>query len=498
MFKNKCRQSLTFKIFLITSLILLFTSILTLSIISLATPITYTNLSSEELAKKSTLLLEKLAVTDIKEAGTILDQFIIDQNVYLLLTDENGKIIDDISQFALTQQNEFDQDGNLIEQIYTTYDTAIKTMEEEGDTMLTTLTSNENSLTYEVCFKDQNHSYYLTLIPRRKMVNQTVQALQKVAPWLLAIMLIISLIGARIYAFYITKPILKLNQAAQHLAQLDFDYSISQHRQDEIGQLSQHLNELAVKLNLALTELKGSNAKLSNALDEQKTLIQQKTTFFNAASHELKTPLTILKGNLEGMIANIPPYDQHDIYLARCLKVTHRMDELIKEILMISKLEKNHHLYERKRLTLTPFIQELCQLDELLIEEKKLQLIFDLKNDFCFEGDSSLIRKMIDNLLSNAIFYSPCQATIRICCRHNKQEGILEIENTGVHIKEENLDKLFDCFYREDSSRNRQTGGSGLGLTLVRLILNEHKGSIKAYNSKEGVVFQVRLPIITQ
>ena len=213
---------------------------------------------------------------------------------------------------------------------------------------------------------------------------------------------------------------------------------------------------------------------------------RQRSAFFSAASHELKTPVTILKGQLSGMLAQIGVYRDRDKYLARALQVTGRMESLIKEILIISRIEAGSFVLKTDTVNLSEIMER--QLDEELLAQKGLHIEKHMASDVTIRGNRDLLTNALDNVLMNAILYSPQGASIRILL----DAHTMTIENTGVSIPEEALPQLFTPFYRVEQSRSRQSGGSGLGLYLVRLILELHNASCEIKNSEDGVVFSAR------
>ena len=144
-------------------------------------------------------------------------------------------------------------------------------------------------------------------------------------------MLAFSLLCALVYSRYITRPIVRISGIAQNMAQLDFNWQCQETRRDEIGALSRSLNQMARRLSAALAELEAANRALQKEVERERELDRQRMSFFSAASHELKTPVTILKGQLTGMLEGIDVYRDRDKYLLRSLQVTGRMEKLIQE-----------------------------------------------------------------------------------------------------------------------------------------------------------------------
>lgn len=181
-------------------------------------------------------------------------------------------------------------------------------------------------LTTQITFADQEGTYQLLVSPQLRLANQAVEALGRVAPWLALALLAFSLLCAFGYSRYITRPIVRLNGIAGRMAELDLQWVCGERRRDEIGQLGRSLDKMARRLSAALTDLETANQALRGEVARERELDRQRMAFFSAASHELKTPVTILKGQLAGMLEGVGVYQDRDKYLLRSLQTTGRME----------------------------------------------------------------------------------------------------------------------------------------------------------------------------
>ena len=196
-------------------------------------------------------------------------------------------------------------------------------------------------------------------------------------------------------------------------------------------------------------------------LERERELDRQRMAFFNAASHELKTPVTILKGQLSGMLEGVGVYQDRDKYLLRSLQTTGRMENLIGEMLAISRMESGAAALRQETVDLSALTAERLQQDGELFRQREQELVSALTPGVLVTGDPSLLGRAVGNLLSNAALYSPQRARIRVWCGLRDGRPALTVENTGARIPEEALPHLFEAFYRAETSRNRSTGGSG-------------------------------------
>ena len=474
MLLKKIRKSLTARIFLITVLVLLGAGTITFGLIAWATPSSYRAVIDADLTRQVQALTETLQDVPLADCGPALENFVREAGADVTLAAPDGGIV-----FSNVQPA-----GEALAEDSTATD--------ETEATIAVTTAEQATLTAEVFFSDQARSYTLYVTPRLEAENVAVRALIQMAPWVLLTLLLFSLLGAFVYSRYITRPIVQMSDIAGKMADMDFDWKCQETREDEIGHLGRSLNQMAAKLSQALEALQASNAALRGEVAQERALDLQRRAFFAAASHELKTPVTILRGHLSGLLDGIGIYQDQEKYLARSLQTTARMEHLIQEILTVSRMEAREHALPLERLDLSAITEEQLALAADLLEQKKLRVAADPSPALMLDGERAMLAKAIGNLLANAALYSPCGENIRIWSGMQDDAPTLIIENTGVHIGEDALPHLFDAFYREERSRNRQTGGSGLGLYLVRIILERHGASCAIDNTAAGVRATVR------
>ena len=463
--------------------------------IAYLTPLTYTSILQEELDQKTEVLLTALSGREPSACDELLSAFCRETGAALRLTDAYGRILyDTISSEAYLVEGTAGrmaittEDSETLEQ-----DAVMQATETEDATGTAESVIHQITVTDAYISADEARTFffqdgtmgYLLVVDGKKAVNQASEAMKKTLPFLALLILGVSLLTSFFYARWITRPIVDISHIAASIAALNFSSRWAQHRTDEIGALGDSLNTLSDNLSDALTKLKTANERLQQDMERERDMERQRSAFFSAASHELKTPVTILKGQLSGMLAQIGVYGDRDKYLARALQVTGRMESLIKEILIISRIEAGSFVLKTDTVNLSEMMERQLELDEELLAQKGLHIEKHMASDVTIRGNQDLLTNALDNVLMNAILYSPQGASIRILL----DAHTMTIENTGVSIPEEALPQLFTPFYRVEQSRSRQSGGSGLGLYLVRLILELHNASCEIKNSEDGVVF---------
>ena len=348
--------------------------------------------------------------------------------------------------------------------------------------------STDTTGEYEISFADSTETYILLLAKNTNKESQVVLALQKTLPILSVTILLVSVIAAFFYTWYMTKPIKKISKLSKQMADMNFSGLCPTNRTDEIGVLSHSLNDLSKKLAAALSDLQEANQKLQADIDMERRLEKQRVEFFAAASHELKTPITIIKGQLQGMLYQVGRYKDRETYLAQSLEITDTLGKMVQELLTISRLDTPGYTCKKSNLNLSNLINDRLTAFEDLFMQKDLTVEQSISPEVYILGDMQLLQKALDNLLGNAAAYSEAGNQIIVKLWEENEKVNLTIENTGAHIPDEAISKLFEPFYRVDQSRNRQTGGTGLGLYIVKTILNLHEAKIEVTNTLQGVI----------
>lgn len=349
----------------------------------------------------------------------------------------------------------------------------------------------ETTNRYKIMFADSTEEYFLLLTKNTNKESQIIEALQKSLPVLSAVTIFISVFAAFFYTWYITAPIKKISHISKQMAGMDFSGSCSTERTDEVGVLAQSLNVLSENLSAALSDLRKANQKLQADIDMERQLERQRLDFFSAASHELKTPITVIKGQLQGMLYQVGRYKDRETYLAKSLESVESLENTVQELLTVSRIDSPEYNCSKKTLDLSRLINNCLDDYEDLFMQKYLAVQKSIQPDVVVTGDIQLLQKVFNNLLSNAAAYSEAGNCIIANLRQESNNITFTIENTGAHIPDSDIPKLFEAFYRVERSRNRKTGGTGLGLYIVKTILDLHYAQIKISNTTNGVAVEI-------
>lgn len=445
---------------------------ITYGVIAWLVPKTYsTTLDTSLNSAVNSFLAEVECVTPL-ESGKLFDEFVLNQNSMLIqLFDSSNNEIELPSQ------------SSSIFPVFSTSGAAI-----ESDD----LAAFRATHSYIFTFAGSDEVYNLTVAGSAQEVDLLKDTFGGIFAILLFVVLPVAVLTSIVYSHYVTRPVLRISDASKRMAELDFSWRCTEGRTDELGTLAHSLNEMSQRLSAAIADLKSANEKLQADIERERSLEQAQLDFFSAVSHELKTPVTVIKGQTEGMILNIGDYQDRNKYLMRSLEIINTMESMLQEILTVSRMKSSKVALKKESIQFSDMLKQEYALFEDLIIKQGIDWNESITPDLYVIGDKALLQKAINNLISNAIAYSPEGGTIYLTAFTEEDSVLFLLENTGAHIPDSELPKLFDAFYRVEHSRNKRTGGSGLGLYIVKTILEQHQAEYCIENTNRGVLVTIR------
>lgn len=362
-----------------------------------------------------------------------------------------------------------------------------------GEIKSNEMTVATSTIGTDVIFSDIAMEYMLVLSSLTRTAEQISSLMLRFLPVILLVIVLLSVFSAFICSKVIVAPIAKISNISKRMTGLDMTWHCDIESDDEIGVLASSLNTMASRLQNTMEELENANAQLTADVKKFQTLEEQRRNFFAAVSHELKTPLTILKGQIENMILGYGDYQNHEKYLPEVLKATEDIEHLVKEIITISKMESMDLQDTLQDVSLSASINETIEAILPIAKDKNIRIHQSMNADMIISVNRNLWNKALSNIIGNAIRHSPCDEEVFISLQLFEQENVLVVENTGVFISEADLPHMFTPFYRTDKSRSKVTGGSGLGLYIVKTILDLHDIAYSIQNTPRGVAFSLYL-----
>lgn len=315
-----------------------------------------------------------------------------------------------------------------------------------------------------------------------------------------AIVAIITIFISGLWFFYIsdrfTQPIKEINKTAKRMAELDFSQNLDIKTEDEIGQLSKSINHLSFRLDNAIGELNRKNKQLEQDVDKGKKIDAMRREFVSNVSHELKTPIFLIQGYAEGLKTNIAADEEkRSFYYDVIMEEAEKMDVIVKDLLNLSQIESGDMDLARCDFDIRKLISETIKKLEPMIEEKNINIELDIEVREQANGDPVRIEQVILNYLNNAINHLDGHRQIKVTAKVQNEKIRVSVFNTGQHIPEELLDRIWISFYKVDKARTRSYGGTGLGLAIVKAIQKAHNNEYGVLNTESGVLFWFNLDL---
>ena len=320
----------------------------------------------------------------------------------------------------------------------------------------------------------------------------TIMKNAQTASWALFALSIIALLvyyaATYIFATVFTKPVITINATAKNIADLDFSKKCPPFRITELDELSKSINTLSSSLEGALNSLKIENQQLEHDIEKERSLEKTRRSFVANASHELKTPISIIQGYAEGMKYGIG-CDSTEEFCDIIIDEAEKMNQLIVKLLEFLHIGSGEYPLSVQKFYLDELIMSHLGSLEQLYQEKNISLYTDMDTNLYAEGDPVLIKIVLNNYLSNAVSHADNEKEIKVRVSENNDLYTVSVLNTGKPIDEVDLKNLWQSFYRADKAHGRAEGRFGLGLSIVASIQELHNQSYSVRNTKKGVEF---------
>ena len=243
-----------------------------------------------------------------------------------------------------------------------------------------------------------------------------------------------------------------------------------------------------------MSELKSANLKLQKDIEKRVQIDEMRTEFLSNVSHELKTPIALIQGYAEGLKDNISDDpESREFYCDVIIDESAKMNRMVRQLLTLNQLEFGNDRLSMERFDLAELIRGVLQSSHILIEQKEAKILFQQKDPVPVWGDEFKIEEVVTNYLTNALNHLEGEKVIEITCREWNGTVTTTVFNTGQPIPAEDLDKIWEKFYKVDKARTREYGGSGIGLSIVKAIMDSHQQKCWAKNYENGVAFSFTL-----
>lgn len=350
----------------------------------------------------------------------------------------------------------------------------------------------ENGIDYKIFVErvvDQTgQPAYAFAMTSLQPVNEAAEIMRSYYGYVVVGTLLLVVLASLYFSRRIAAPLLRVDKMTQRMAKLDFSEKIPIKTEDEIGSLSRNINRLSDLLNDHIV-------RLEQDIEKERRLEQTRKDFISGVSHELKTPLSVLENCLY-ILKDKPDSAKRDYYFAAMGDEVKRMSVLVGDMLELARYESGTYKLETETFRIDKMLERICAKLAPDIASKGIQLdtrIFPAE----VIANRQRIEQVIVNFMTNAIRYTPERHDIVVSTVDEEDTVSVSIENKGVHIPSEQMEKIWDRFYRGEQSRHRSAGGTGLGLAISKQILEMHGAPYGAMNTEDGVLFYFKLRKIT-
>lgn len=343
---------------------------------------------------------------------------------------------------------------------------------------------------YLELFGIMENSHYVLLRTPLESIRESVEISNQFLAYVGIFVVLLSIILMIFITRRFTRPILELAEIAQKMKDLNFNIKYTRHDKDEIGILGNSINELSEKLEVTISELKSVNNELQKDIEQKTQIDEMRKEFLSNVSHELKTPIALIQGYAEGLQEEINEDAQsRQFYCEVIMDEANKMNKMVKKLLTLNQIEFGQNQTTMEHFDLTALIQGVLQSVDILAKQNQIQISFTQKDPVYVWADEYQMEEVVTNYISNAIHYAAFEKRIEVNIEKKGDTVRVSVFNTGTPIPEEDIDKVWIKFYKVDKARTREYGGSGIGLSIVKAIMDSHHRECGVFNRENGVEF---------
>lgn len=326
-------------------------------------------------------------------------------------------------------------------------------------------------------------------------LKESVDISNKFLIYVAVIGFIITVIITFLITKMITSPILQLAEISNKMGKLDFTARYMGKRSDEIQTLGQNMNYMSDRLKKAISKLQEANEVLKEDIKRKEAIDEMRKDFIANVSHELKTPIALIQGYAEGLNEGLcEDEESRKYYTEVIMDESEKMNKMVKQLLTLSSLESGNSILHKENFNMTSLTDGVLSSISILIGEKNVKVDFDTSRDVFLYADEFKIEEVVTNYISNAIHHVNDKGTIKIDVSEDESNVYFSVYNTGNQIPEKDLANVWEKFFKVDKAHSRSYGGSGIGLSIVKAIVEAHGGAVKVVNKSDGVEFGFKIP----
>ena len=418
-------------------------------------------------------------IQEATEKGNI-GIIILDQSTDMLYTNENDSQLLARRLMNYTFAQEYVQPENILEST--------------SDYVIGIVNSVNTQTEYLEMWGGTNRGYLFLMHSPLENMRESVDIANT---FLLYVGMCVTVLGAVLVGYLSKKfsqPILELTEVSKRMSALEFDIKYQGDEENEIGVLGQNFNLMSKKLEDTIVELKNANYTLRRDIERKENMESARTEFIGNVSHELKTPIALIQGYAEGLKDNVNANeDSRDFYCDVIMDEAGKMNHLVKALLTLNQFEVGINDTQYERFQITELIEGVIQSCEILLKQKDVSIHFEKQEDVYVLADQFKTEQVFRNYLNNAIHHAEEASIINVRVVKDKDKVRISVFNVGKLIPQEDIEHIWDKFYKVDKSHAREYGGNGLGLSIVQAIMTSFHQKYGVQNCENGVEFWFEL-----
>lgn len=370
----------------------------------------------------------------------------------------------------------------------------VKILEENPDYVIRQSLERINGTEYLEMIGNLDSGDYFIMRTPLESIRDSVMLANRFYLCIGAVAIVLS--GMIIYFFSrkVTKPILELADISKRMTSLDFNAKFETKGENEIDILGEHMNQLSETLEKTISELKTANNELRRDIEQKEKIDAMRKEFLSNVSHELKTPLALIQGYAEGLKDGISDDEEsREYYCEVIMDEAQKMNTMVKKLLTLNEMEFGQDTVSMERFNMAELIEGVAQSCSLLVQQKEGKLRLKLEKPLYVWSDELKIEEVLTNYISNACNHLDGERVIEIKAEQKNEKVRVSVFNTGHQIPEEDLGRVWEKFYKVDKAHTREYGGSGIGLSIVKAIMESVGGTYGVTNYQNGVEFWIEL-----
>lgn len=325
-------------------------------------------------------------------------------------------------------------------------------------------------------------------------IRESVQLANRFLLYVGIFVLVAGALMIQLIARRITGPLLELAKLSERMSSLDFDVKFSGKKEDEITFLGNRMNRLSETLEKTISELKTANNELQRDIEQKTKNDEMRREFLSSVSHELKTPIALIQGYAEGLqeCINEDP-ESRSFYCEVIMDEASKMNRMVQNLLTLNELEFGNEVVTMERFDIALMIRNMLSASRILFEQKQVKLIYEQREPVYVWANEYKLGEVMNNYITNALNHVEGENIIKITLEKQSGHVRVGVFNTGKPIPEQEIGRIWDKFYKVDKARTREYGGSGVGLSIVKAIMESLHQEYGVVNYENGVEFWLEL-----